>query len=126
MTVDWNNLAVEVLRHDSEGWSVGSGYFVRPGLVLTAGHCVHGQDKLLVRIRGEEEYPAVVRLQGDKDGVDLAILEVSGAPLFVPSLRYGKVDQNVGTTVKECWAIGFPWFKSQNGKRFSAKVDGEI
>src|SRR6266699_2022937 len=126
MTVDWNNLAVEVLRHDSEGWSVGSGYFVRPGLVLTACHCVHGQDKLLVRIRGEEEYPAVVRLQGDKDGVDLAILEVSGAPLVVPSLRYGKVDQSVRGTVKECRAIGFPWFKSRNGKRFSAQVDGEI
>lgn len=112
-------------------WDVGSGSFVCPNLVLTASHCIPGPGKLFVRRPGDErDYPAVVRLQADKDKVDLAVLEVSDVEVEVPELHYGKVDQDVSGIVKECRAIGFPWFKKRDDKpgapRFSLQIDGEI
>ena len=75
-------------------------------------------------------YTVVVRLQGDQDMVDLAILEVSGVAVEVPPLRYGAVDRSAPAVVERCWAIGFPRFKerARNPKplRLSAQVDGEI
>src|SRR6266567_3701271 len=98
MTVDLSSLAVEVLHYRAADkypeWSVGSGFFVGSRLVLTAWHNVDGPGELLVRVHGKEEYPAVVRLQGDKDTVDLAVLEVSDVAVDVPPLRYGVVDRS--------------------------------
>lgn len=129
-----NSRAVEVIYegHDKKGpfWDVGSGSFVCPNLVLTASHCIPGPGKLRVRFCDGKEYPAVVRLQADKDKVDLAVLEVSDVTVEVPVLRYGEVSRNVSGIVKECRAIGFPQFKRMDHKpgapRFSAQVEGEI
>src|SRR5947209_7278606 len=94
MTVtDLKNLVVEVLHHDDKGWSAGSGFFVSKGLVLTALHIVDGPGEVLIRIQGKEEHPAVVRLQGNNDIVDLAVLEVPDVVVDVPLLRYGEVDR---------------------------------
>src|SRR5437588_5672247 len=129
-----NNLVVEVLHNRGDDnrpdWSVGSGFFVGGRLVLTALHNIDGPGELLVRIHGTEERPAVVRLQGDKDIVDLAVLEVSDVAVDVPSLRYGAVDRSVPAVVEQCWAVGFPRFKERvhdpKPLRLSAQVDGEI
>ena len=129
-----SNLVVEVLHNRGDDkrpdWSVGSGFFVSRRLVLTALHNVDGPGELLVRVHGKEEHPAVVRLQGDKDIADLAVLELSDVPVDVPPLRYGVVDRSAPAVVKGCRAVGFPRFKErvQEPKplRLSAQVDGEI
>src|SRR5215467_6160535 len=107
-----SNLVVEVLHNRGDNnrpdWSVGSGFFIGTKLVLTALHNVDGPGELLVRVHGTEEHPAVVRLQGDEDKVDLAVLEVPDVVVDVPPLRYGEVDRRVAKVVKECWAVGYP------------------
>src|SRR5690242_16861321 len=116
-TASLSDLVVEILhnRGDVEhpDWSVGSGYFVGPHLVLTAAHNVDGPGKVLVRVHGTEEYPAEVRLLGDKDLVDLALLEVPATLVAVPPLRYAAVDRTVAVRVDPCWAIGFPQLKER-------------
>ena len=132
--VGLSNLVVEVLHNRGDDnrpdWSVGSGFFVGTRLVLTALHNVDGPGELLVRVHGTEERPAVVRLQGDKDIVDLAVLEVSGVVVDIPPLRYGAVDRSAPAVVERCWAVGFPRFKERvhdpKPLRLSAQVNGEI
>src|SRR5436190_8364589 len=103
---DWSNLIVEILHNRGDdtypNWSVGSGFFIGPKLVLTALHNVDGLGEVLVRVHGTEEHPALVRLQGDKDLVDLAVLEVSDVVVDVPVLRYGAVDRSTPTVLKGC------------------------
>jgi hypothetical protein len=69
-------------------------------------------------------------MQGDKDLVDLAVLEVSDAAVDIPPLRYGAVDRRAPALVERCWAVGFPRFKERAHEpkplRLSAQVDGEI
>ena|SRR6266487_27098 len=134
MIAGLSNLVVEVLHNRGDDnhpdWSVGSGFFVGTRQVLTALHNVNGPGELLVRLHGTEERPAVVRLQGDKDRVDLAVLEVSDVAVDVPPLRYGAVDRSASAVVERCWAVGFPRFKERvpdpKPLRLSAQVNGEI
>src|SRR6266516_217707 len=129
-----SNLVVEVLHNRGDDnrpdWSVGSGFFVGRRLVLTALHNIDGSGELLVRVHGTEERPEVVRLQGDRDIVDLAVLEVSEVAVDIPPLRYGAVDRSVSAVVERCWAVGFPRFKERTHDpkplRLSAQVNGEI
>src|SRR5512142_1990110 len=103
IVADLSNLVVEVLHNRGDDnrpdWSVGSGYFVGRRLVLTALHNADGPGEVLVRVHGREERPAVVRLQGDKDIVDLAVLEVSDGAVDIPPLRYGAVDRSAPALV---------------------------
>ena len=137
MAGDLSNLVVEVLHNRGDDihpdWSVGSGFFVSSMLVLTAFHNVDGPGELLVRIHGSVEHPAIVRLQGDMDIVDLAVLEVSDVTVDVPQLHYGSVDRSRPALVERCWAIGFPLLKVLKQKRgkpkpppTSAHIYGEI
>jgi tetratricopeptide (TPR) repeat protein len=136
-----NELAVEVLRHFYEGnrerWSVGSGFLIRDGYVLTAAQNV-GPGELLVRT-GEVERPAVIRLSGGED-VAIALLELTegaGNLRGFQNLRFGTVDRSTADFVERCWAIGFPRFKERDtvrGKpprqgrpyRLSTQVGGRI
>jgi toxoflavin biosynthesis protein ToxD len=125
MTEDLSKLVVEVLHNRGDDthpdWSAGSGFFVSSRLVLTALHNVDGPGELLVRIHRTEEHPAVVHLQGDKDIIDLAVLEVSDVTVDVPQLHYGAVDRSKPTLVERCWAIGFPQLKVLKHKRGKPK-----
>jgi tetratricopeptide (TPR) repeat protein len=136
------DLAVEVLHHWGEGggsrWSVGSGFLIGDALVLTAAHNV-GPGQLLVRAGGVER-TASVRLRGDENLADLALLELTIPPSDVAGPRYwmfGEVDSSTPAFVEECWAVGFPRFKERTevpGKqgtpqkpvRSSAHVSGRI
>src|SRR4051812_37136132 len=107
------DLVVEVL-HNRGGqqvsdWSVGSGFVVRPGVVLTAGHNV-GPGELIVRAANGQEHRASVLKQGEDGQVDLAIVEVASL-LTTTEAHYGRVDRHAAALVRGCWAVGFPRFK---------------
>jgi hypothetical protein len=91
---DLAKVVVEVLHNRggerSPHWSLGSGFVVGERLVLTAAHNV-GDGEVLVRLHGTQEYPATVRIRGDEDTLDIAVLEVNG-PVEGPRLRYALID----------------------------------
>jgi WD40 repeat protein len=126
------DLVVEVLhnRGDDEApdWTVGSGFLIGRGLVLTASHNI-GPGELLVRVHGSEECVASVSKRGDGD-LDLAVVEIVDSRLEAPPRRYGAVDRDSAAVVGRCWAVGFPRFKERPGKakpmRLTAQVNGEI
>ena len=122
MVTPLEDLVVEVLhywdnddRHrdikDPPGWSVGSGFVIGSGLVLTAGHNV-GDGELLVRSR-DSRWPATVLLRGDQESADMALLQITGGSTDVPRFRYGTVDKTVPRFVDSCWAVGFPAYKER-------------
>ena len=108
--------------------TVGSGFLVGGAVVLTAAHNV-GDGEMRVRTRGSD-WKATVRLRGDEEVADLALLEITSAAVAARCWRYGEVDRNVRDVVERCIAIGFPYFKEHGPelalKRFSAEVRGEI
>lgn len=109
--------AVEVLRRFPTGtgqrWSVGSGYLVAAGLVLTAGHNVGPGEstQLLVRFFDESEAEATVLALGQTPEDDIALLTIAegGLPVgdFAP-VRFAVVDRTATRNVTGCWAVGFP------------------
>jgi Flp pilus assembly protein TadD len=112
--------------------------FVGENLVLTAAHNVDDVDgavvELLVRIHGsaagKEEHPATIRLVGNRETLDLALLEVEGTSVSVPPLRFAEVNRDDGGLVTDCRAIGFPLFKELEHEpkplRVTVQVDGTI
>jgi tetratricopeptide (TPR) repeat protein len=137
MAASLGDLVVEVLHYwDDEqppGWSVGSGFVVGSGLVLTAAHNV-GDGELLVRARGTE-WSATVLLRGPVESADLALVEFTGAGVEFLPCRYGQVDERAPGVVDRCWAVGFPFYKerAQVGRgapprreRLTTQVRGQI
>ena len=126
------DLVVEVLHYwDDEsrpGWSVGSGFLIRGAFVLTAAHNV-GRGELLVRT-GDAEWAATVRLRGNEESADLALLEITSDRIEVPRFRYGEVDRTVPGFLERCWAIGFPYYKERTAqperKRLATHISGHI
>ncbi|MDX8031428.1 HEAT repeat domain-containing protein [Lentzea sp. BCCO 10_0856] len=133
---------VEVLvaRGDAERpqWSVGSGFVVREGLVLTAAHVVDSAREVLVRVRGTEERQArVAPLPGggvacDID-IDLAVLEIQGGFGWVEPVGFARLhrDPVLGTpNLDGCVGFGFPRFqrRERSGRpvRESVRIDGYI
>ena len=116
------DLVVEVLHYwdnddpyrrikEPTGWSVGSGFVIESGFVLTAAHNVGGGE-VLVRTR-DSRWPATVHLRGDQESADLALLKIDGGSFDFPHFRYGNVDRTVRGFVDSCWAVGFPAFKER-------------
>lgn len=134
--------AVEVLRRFPTGtgqrWSVGSGYLVAAGLVLTAGHNVGPGEstQLLVRFFDESEAEATVLALGQTPEDDIALLTIAegGLPVgdFAP-VRFAVVDRTATRNVTGCWAVGFPRYKETDGvgsrtprRRDSEHLEGVI
>lgn len=128
---------VEVLHHHDGRWSVGSGFVVRDGILLTAAHVV-GAGTLLVRFRGTDERPArLCTLPGGQPAVDertdLALVAFDGGPAAAVPVALLRDDPVLGTpNVDGCVAFGFPRFaeKDREGRdtplREVVRVDGYI
>lgn len=86
-----------------EGASVGTGWPIAGGYVVTSNHVVAGcRDVVVISTQGEE-LPARLAL-GDQVK-DIAILEVSDAGKLPPALPLAKKKARLGTAV---FTIGFP------------------
>ena len=56
---------------------------------------------------------ATVRLRGDLESADLALLELTGGRINGPQFRYGTIDRTARELVDNCWAVGFPAYKER-------------
>jgi hypothetical protein len=138
------DLVVEVLARtagtQAARWSVGSGFVVGAGRVLTAAHNL-GSGELLVRFRGAEERPATVADLGGGQGravdleLDLAVLELAsggGGEARAGFARVAASPSLYAPNIGGCRAIGFPRFRErarEAGKpplRDTARLDGYV
>ena len=86
-----------------EGASVGTGWPIVDGYVITSNHVVAGCHDLVVINRLGEELPARLALRDQVK--DIAILEVSDAGKLPPALPLARKKARLGTAV---FTIGFP------------------
>src|SRR2546423_4078477 len=97
----------------------GSGCIVFGRTVLTAAHVVVGA--VAVRVRGPDKLLHQVavdpRFIGDTDGSgpDLALVEIADPTIDLAPMPLARVDRDSpeGDAVKDCHAIGYPWFATQ-------------
>jgi len=119
-------------------WTVGSGFLVGGRYVLTSGHVAATKGTLHVRRIGSEAgspktmWPARVRLIGDADLADLALVQLDEDPGFLPPVGYARIDRHTQHTavVEGCTAVGFPEFKKRGtgatALRETVQLDGDI
>lgn len=102
----------EVLLHyEKNGRSRrASGYRIRDGYVLTAGHCAQGQH-YQVWMDGIE-YPAAVEWRSENTQIDLAVVHAPGLGPF-PAVDCRLLDRTEAVAVPECEAVGFPEWQRQ-------------
>jgi TPR repeat protein len=116
--------AVLVRRDDAGGVRVGSGLRIGARLVLTADHCVGGENLRVVS--GGVEYPASVVVRSDTPDVDVALVEAAGLA-ELGWLGLGRVDRSVAVRLVGCVALGFPHWKPRvDGQRVLVQVDGYV
>ncbi|MDD3174063.1 MAG: trypsin-like peptidase domain-containing protein [Herbinix sp.] len=66
---------VEIVAQDEYGESIGSGFFVGEGKVVTNYHVIEGATKIVVKTYDKKEY-AISTILGYDEELDLAILEL--------------------------------------------------
>ncbi|MFC8350350.1 serine protease [Streptomyces sp. NPDC057280] len=117
-------------------WAVGSGFLIDGRRVLTSGH-VAGKGALFVRRAGEiggpkTEWNATLKLFGDLETADLALIELDEEVSDLPPMRFARISRRTPnlTTVEKCHAVGFPRFmKNSDGPsavRETCHVSGYI
>jgi S1-C subfamily serine protease len=94
--------ALPAIASIATGTTVGSGFFVRPDLVVTNAHVVEGQSSLLLEAGGNKYTARVIMVS---TGYDLAVLQVSNPNPSQATLRLGTAASvRAG---KEVIAIGY-------------------
>jgi WD40 repeat protein len=120
---------VPVLRSAGGERRVGSGYRIAGRYVLTAAHCVRGDDHR-VWLRDGERRARVVADGGT--AIDLALLEIISMPGQapvgeMPPTRCGRVDRDVPGRIGGCVTVGYPGHAARPEAPFTtAEVDGWI
>jgi hypothetical protein len=129
--------AVEVLadvQRSTRPWLLGSGFLLRPEVVVTAAHVVGsvveaGIASIWVRDLHQREYPA--RLCAHDEALDLAVLAVPGLGASLDPFRIASVDREFAGVIPDVLGVGFPGFKHAPEKpkakrRQAAQADGWI
>ncbi len=112
---------VLVLAMKEEGLSMGSGFFVAPGYVLTNAHVVgNAAEAVVVNKALGRPFAASVRMVSQNDGQDFALLAVNGASGIVPL----KLAQGVSRTERVS-AWGFPGAVTNDDPKFAALLKGD-
>jgi len=112
---------VLVLALREEGLSMGSGFFVAPGYVVTNAHVVGNAAKAVVINKAiGKPLAAVVRMVTHDNGQDFAVLGVDGASGIVPL----KLAAGVSRT-EHVSAWGFPGAVTNDDPKFAALLKGD-
>ncbi|WP_405655997.1 trypsin-like peptidase domain-containing protein [Streptomyces sp. RK9] len=107
----------EIVVPHGAGNRRGSGYLVRPGIVLTAAHVVAGADHARVRFDAGRpgEYSGDAEVRWRHAGVDVAVLGVpSRDGPRTGRAHFGRVPEE--DLLLRCSAAGFPYFKVRQGR----------
>jgi vWA-MoxR associated protein C-terminal domain/Trypsin-like peptidase domain len=120
---------VHIKYTDPQGnQSVGSGYIVRDGTVLTANHVAHGTkhevwcDGTTYRVDPDQ------RVLSETNQVDLGVLRLIGHPAQADPPSYAQIPRDPGI-IRDCLAVGYPrWVAEvmQVGNYTSKQVVGRI
>jgi hypothetical protein len=108
---------VEVIADRGEDfhprYRYGSGCIVRGRTVLTAGHVV--ADAQTVQVRNPKKVLWAARLDREfvsETAPDLALVFIEDDAIDLPAMELGVVDRDspLAPPVKQCRAVGYPWF----------------
>jgi hypothetical protein len=119
-----NRVALIRYRSPDGMTRVGSGVLVDERNVLTADHVADGTGHS-IECHGEFRNAAAILRSGDA-AVDLAVLTASEPLGTLGRLRFARIDRGRADRVQDCVAVGFPRWRSMQGQRRSAQVDGYI
>jgi len=111
---------VLVLAQREEGLSMGSGFFVAPGYVVTNAHVVGNAPQAIIinKALGQPLQAVVARISHD-NGQDFAVLTVNA-----PSITPLKLAQHVNRT-EHVSAWGFPGAVTSDDPKFAALLKGD-
>ncbi|WP_432979454.1 trypsin-like peptidase domain-containing protein [Dactylosporangium sp. CA-233914] len=118
-------------------WSLGSGFLVGDGLVLTAAHVVAGEGEIVVRMLGKRsgdpkiETSASIHLMGEIEVADLALLRLDHGGDDLPPAVFKRLDLTAWeASRKAASAVGFPrfkdWIVKGNRIRDTRQADGHF
>ncbi|MEU4428456.1 trypsin-like peptidase domain-containing protein [Actinoplanes sp. NPDC024001] len=113
---------------------IGSGYLVRPGVVVTAEHCTRDKKTgaaavSLSVIRSTDGERAEVTAVTAHKRRDLAVLDLAAGDWPAdPPTGFGRVDRDRSGVLHDCAGIGYPHFQydERAGARDTAELHGEI
>ena len=112
---------VLVLAVREEGLSMGSGFFVAPGYVVTNAHVVgNAAQAAIINKATGKPLAAAVKLVTHDNGQDFAVLRVEGASGIVPL----KLASGVSRT-EHVSAWGFPGAVTNDDPKFAALLKGD-
>src|SRR5690606_40127369 len=98
------------------GRSVGSGFLIGDGYILTNHHVVDGAESITVRLSDRREFQA--KLVGSDEGYDVALLKLEGKEAAgLPALRLG----NSSSLRPGQWVVASGW---PTGLRSGARRGG--
>ncbi|HET9895635.1 MAG TPA: effector-associated domain EAD1-containing protein [Streptosporangiaceae bacterium] len=118
MPVPLRSRVIEVIADLGEGaaprYKYGSGCIVRGRSVLTAAHVVSGARAVRVRRPDKRLLDAVVnsRFIVAEPGPDLALVEIDDYRIDLEPIELAVIDRDSlnAAPVRDCHAIGYPWF----------------
>lgn len=118
MTVPLRSRVIEVIADLGEGvtprYKYGSGCIVRGRSVLTAAHVVSGACSVQVRRPDKKLRNAVMnsRFIAAAPGPDMALVEIDDYSVDLEPIELAVIDRDSlnAEPVRDCHAIGYPWF----------------
>ncbi len=111
---------VLILAQRPEGLSMGSGFFVAPGYIVTNGHVVgNATEALVINKATHKALRAAVLRSTQSQGRDFAVLTVDGASAITPLKLAGGVKR---TERVSAW--GFPGAITTDDPKFAALLQG--
>jgi hypothetical protein len=119
--------AAQIIVERGPETSVGSGYLVAPGRVLTAAHILVGATQVFVRVDAGHGLEALIEAEawwadaGGAERTDLAVInlgdQIGGG---LPRTLFGRISEDAAARLP-VQAVGFPRFKYRDDRQFRTK-----
>lgn len=93
---------VEIVASDEHGESLGSGFFVEKGKVVTNYHVIKGASKIIVKTYNNKEYE-ITNILGYDETLDLAVLQLDIENVSL------EISQESGAVGEDIYTLGSPF-----------------